>query len=338
MMTYNKLSNAGRLRRLRQLSLAAVSQCDLDVTRLDFHCFATNLIYRITTGDGRRYMLRLATPGWRTRDGLQAEAMWLAALARDTDIPVPRIVRSLSGEAVLPMTGDHVPGTWHATLMGWVPGRHLTHFLTPRNLRKMGALFASMHIHGKTWTPPEEFSARKFDRFLSRGEPDVIFAEEHLEAYPACALELLRATHAQVQAEYAGLDPDDLRVIHCDLWHGNLKLHHQVLYPFDFEDTIWGYRLHDIAMAMLDLLEDAGDERYPELLDAFRRGYEALLPWPEGSMEVLQVGRLLWKINYVARRERQHLPEMVRRHVPVLRRFEETGQLRFGIEGDGDDS
>ena len=40
----------------------------------------------------------------------------------------------------------------------------------------------------------------------------------------------------------------DLRVIHCDLWHENVKLHRGRLRPFDFEDTVWGYRLHDLAM------------------------------------------------------------------------------------------
>jgi Ser/Thr protein kinase RdoA (MazF antagonist) len=338
MTPYNQLSKSGRLRRLRRLAHAALDQYDLDVASLSFHCFATNLLYRVTTGDGHRYVLRLATPGWRTPDGLQAEALWLEALARDTDIPAPRIVRSLTGEAVLPMTSDHVPDTWHATLMTWVPGRHLTHFLSPTHLQRMGALFAALHIHGKSWTPPEGFSTRVFDHFVSRGEADVLFAEGQLQAYSAPALEHLRAAYAQVQAEYAGLDADDLRVIHCDLWHGNIKLHRQVLYPFDFEDTIWGYRLHDIAMAMLDLLEDAGDDRYPELLDGFKRGYGPLLPWPDGNMEVLQLGRLLWKINYVARRERQWLPEVVRRHVPVFRHFQETGQLRFGRAGAGDDT
>ena len=88
----------------------------------------------------------------------------------------------------------------------------------------------------------------------------------------------------RVVAEYSSLDRDDLRVIHCDLWHDNIKLHRGTLIPFDFEDTIIGFRLHDIAMAMLDLLEDTDDTRYPLLLESFRSGYESLLPWPDGVL------------------------------------------------------
>ena len=54
-------------------------------------------------------------------------------------------------------------------------------------------------------------------------------------------------------------------------------------------------------MGMLDLLETVGSERYPHLLAACRSGYERWLAWPEGDLEVLQIGRLLWKANYVAR-------------------------------------
>jgi len=48
-----------------------------------------------------------------------------------------------------------------------------------------------------------------------------------------------------------------------------------VLHPFDFEDTVWGFRAHDIAMAMLDLLEATDDAQFAVLLAAFRRGYQA---------------------------------------------------------------
>ena len=139
--------------------------------------------------------------------------------------------------------------------------------------------------------------------------------------------DLLERTHRCVEAAYAAIDRADLRVIHCDLWHDNVKLHRGALYPFDFEDTVWGFRAHDIAMAMLDLLEVTDEVQYPRLLKAFRRGYEALMEWPENPIEPLQVGRLLWKINGVARFEPQGLTGFVQRHVPVLEHWQRTGQI-----------
>ena len=138
-----------------------------------------------------------------------------------------------------------------------------------------------------------------------------------------------RQARRRVVDAYAGLDRADLRVIHCDLWHDNVKIDRGRLRPFDFEDTVWGFRLHDMAMGLLDLMEDFGYERYRALLPAFRQGYESLLDWPEGSLEVLQIGRLLWKANYVARFHPDALGDMTAAYGRVFRRFEETGILRL---------
>lgn len=329
MMDYSLLTERGKLFRLHSLAVSALEHYDLRITQVAFHCYETNPLYRVNTSTGERFILRLATPGWRTESDLQAEALWLDALRRDTSIPVPRVLEAVNGNTVLPMEMTGTPDVWYATLMGWQPGRLLSNYLTPKNLQLLGSLFALLHIHGKDWTPPIGFSSRTFAHFLSRDEPDVIFIEDQLEAYNKRDLKQLQRLHKQVESAYAGLDREDLRVIHCDLWHGNVKLHRGSLLPFDFEDTVWGFRLHDIAMAMLDLLEDTDNERYPLLLDAFRRGYVEHLEWPEGEMEVFQIGRLLWKVNYVARFEWKYLSPMVERHVPLFNHFEHTGKLRL---------
>ena len=120
--------------------------------------------------------------------------------------------------------------------------------------------------------------------------------------YPHTNVTCWMRMHQHVESAYAALDRSDLRVIHCDLWHDNIKLYQDMLHPLDFEDTVWGFRAHDIAMAMLDLLEDTDETRYAVLLAAFRRGYERLMAWPDARIEPFQIGRLLWKINWVARR------------------------------------
>jgi Ser/Thr protein kinase RdoA (MazF antagonist) len=130
-----------------------------------------------------------------------------------------------------------------------------------------------------------------------------------------------------VEAAYAALDRADLQVIHCDLWHDNIKLHRGVLAPLDFEDTVWGFRAHDIAMAMLDLLETVGEVRYRELIGAFHQGYEAKMALPDDPIEPFQIGRLLWKINWVARFQPDYLNKTVQRYVPVFEHFERTGQV-----------
>jgi len=90
---------------------------------------------------------------------------------------------------------------------------------------------------------------------------------------------------------------------------------------------VGGVRAHDIAMAMLDLLETAGEARYPALLAAFRRGYEAHLAWPPDPIEPFQAGRMLWVINWAARRQPQRLAGMVERYMPVFAHYLQTGEI-----------
>jgi Ser/Thr protein kinase RdoA (MazF antagonist) len=327
MTEMRELSRLGRLRRLRSLADQALEEYDLENPQLTYHGFETNLLYRVVTANGDRYVLRLASPGWRSYTDLCSEAAWLDALARDTSIPVPTIQRASSGEQVLKMTSDGVGGhVWNTSLMRWVPGRDLGHFLTDENLCKMGRLFAQLHKHGAEWKPPEGFTTRRFEHWLSRGEENRILdgADGSIPGVPA---RLIDSLHEHVENAYKAVDRSDLRVIHCDLWHNNIRLHRGTLHPLDFEDTVWGFRAHDIAMAMLDLLEDTDDDRYQILLAAFRTGYEELLTWPEERIEPFQIGRLLWKINWVARHESEWLKPMATKHVGVFEHYLKTGAV-----------
>jgi Ser/Thr protein kinase RdoA (MazF antagonist) len=343
-MTWDKLSFTAKLHRLHALALDALTHYDLKDPQLTYHAFETNLLYRVTTAAEERFMLRLASPGWRTFEDLQSEALWLDALCRETCVSAPRVIPARTGEYVLKLSHPDIPWVRNTSLMTWVPGRLMGHYLTPRNLEKMGELFAQMHQHGKAWVPPACFTTRRFVHWLSRGEKNLITGDGRsdsagiqqesnaLQPLATASLashqrELLERLHQHVEQAYARVNTADLRVIHCDLWHDNIKLNHGVLHPIDFEDTVWGYRVHDIAMAMLDLLETAGDDRYPDLLKAFWRGYTALMSIPDDPIEPFQVGRLLWKINWVANYQPQYLSKMVDNHVPLFEYYEQTGYL-----------
>ena len=327
MTPYEQLTAAGKLRRLHALAETALAYYGLDEPSLQFHAARTNAHYRVTTRQGQRLFLRVGRPGWRTLRDLQSEAMWLDALARDTNVGAPEVIRARDGQPTLELNLPGGAGVRQVTLMTRVPGRGLGGYLTARNMGRMGALFATLHHHGKAWTPPPGFTERRFEHWLSRGEANALLSETALDGLATPQRELILRLHDHVESAYRRIDRADLRVIHCDLWHGNINLHHGALHPFDFEDTINGFRAHDIAMAMLDLLEQTDDETYAGLLLAFRRGYEALLPWPEDPIEPLQAGRILWKMNYVAGLYPYRLPQMVQWYEAVLRAYERTGRM-----------
>jgi len=217
-------------------------------------------------------------------------------------------------------------------VMRWIPGGQLSRRLDIVHLERMGALFSEMHRHGVAFRPPPGFSQRRMDHFLARDEPRSLFDPSSEEAFMPHTRQVIRQTVQRVEAAFARLyaGPEPPRVIHNDLWHGNIKIDRGRLRPLDFEDTLWGYPVQDIAMAMLDLLHDTSPQAYPALLAAFRRGYEAALPWPEqypGQMDDFQVGRELWIANFVAYAQRPYLREHLDNLAPRLERYLETGFL-----------
>ncbi|MEZ4674424.1 MAG: phosphotransferase [Caldilineaceae bacterium] len=331
MRPFDQLPWPAQQRRFRWLALDALRPYPLQIQQVKLFSYDTNLLYRVRTMGGESYVLRLANGRWRSRTNAAGEVQWLDALAAETTIPVPRIIRTTTGEAIVTPSAEGAPDGFHALLMSWLPGTLLGKQLTEENLAKMGELFGRLHQHAGDWQPPADFPTQRFDKMIARGEPELLLSDPVSALYPPGVAAGIAQMCEAVAGAYAALDPADLRVIHCDLWHDNIKVHRGVLYPFDFEDTIWGYRLHDIAMAMLDLYEEMDQARYETLLAAFRTGYERYLPWPEGSLELLQIGRMLWRTNHFANHLERYGAEWLAKdaafNVEVYQRYLKTGKL-----------
>jgi Ser/Thr protein kinase RdoA (MazF antagonist) len=308
----------------RALARVALAEYDVDVRRLRVLPMATNIIIRVDTSTAP-LALRIGSPRWRDLSDLEAEAAWLTALGQDTSLAVPVPVPARSGGLVVPF--DH-EGAFHATLMTWLPGRLLGRSLTVPNLRKMGELFATLHAHGRDWSPPATFSAKRFDRVLSRSEPNVWQSVAEAAGASTDDVAVIRDVHDRVDTAYASLDPLDLRVIHGDLHHDNIKTHAGLLCPFDFEDTVRGYRIHDIAMAMLDLWDVVDPVTYDRLLDAFHDGYTRTTSWPTDDLTLFQLGRYVWRLNWVAWRRPAEIVAAVEATAQAFRHTSETGRLQ----------
>lgn len=331
MKPFDELTWPGKQRRLRRLAEDALRAYPFTVKDFKLIGADTNLLYRVRTAAGDQYVLRLANDGWRSVANAHAEVYWLDALAAETAILVPRIQRTADGAAVVQPTAPEVPGNHHALLMSWLPGALLGKQLTEANLVKMGELFGQLHVHAGQWQPPVDFPAQRFDRMIARGEPEMLLRDDIVVHYPPGVAAGIAQMCEAVAVAYDAIDPNDLRVIHCDLWHDNIMVHRGVLAPFDFEDTILGYRLHDIAMAMLDLYEVVDQARYEHLLAAFRSGYERHLPWPDGPMELLQIGRMLWRTNHFANHLDRYGADWLAKdaafNVALYQRYLDTGKV-----------
>lgn len=334
MKAFPELTLRGKERRLRRLVWQALRQYPIRVVDLRLLGFFTNLLYQVRTADGQRLVLRVCAPGWRTDTDLFSEASWLQDLAQHPEIGAPRLCATNDGQWLARASLEGVEGERRCVLMNWVAGISLEKQLNADNLEKMGMLFASLHQKSLGFHPPPGFTTLRMSSPFGRGE-QVILWDQAIRSSSAqrSDWEILDETRQRVERAFAGLyaNPAGLRVIHNDLWHGNIKVRNGRLFPLDFEDTIWGYPVQDLAMALQDLMMDGPSEQFDTLQQALRKGYERLAPWPEqyeNQIDLFRAGRMLWVANYVASYQAQYFGEHLERTARLLEPFLVTGRLR----------
>ena len=237
-------------------------------------------VLRVDAEDGKSFALRMRPIADRVFGNIPLELAWMAALRSETLVEPPESVPGLDGAAVQEVDGND------CVLFRWIPGVELAKRLTAENAGKL--------------------PVRALDRLLRGAEREVLFEGDYCGLLPAARLDVFRSVaerYAQVvDALYA--DPAGRRVIHSDLHHENVKVYRGRLRPLDFYEAIWGYPVQDVALTLYDLRHFARGG--PAIEDAFRRGYESRLPWPEthpGQVETLIAGRRLRTANWIVEHE-----------------------------------
>ena len=302
MKPYNTLTEHGQARRLRALALNALQQYDLQVARLSLVTNDLNGIFRLDIHGGQKYILRVTLPeGGHNLDHVAAEMDWLAALARDTNLSVPRPIPARDGSLVVEASAAGVPEPRMCAIFTWVPGADLVRHITPLNLSRLGELIARLHAHALTYRPPARLSLLRFDRIFPFPEPVVLFDEPYAALFPAerRAIYQKAIDWAQSAIDRLKASAEPMRIIHGDLHQWNVRWFRGLLSPIDFEDLIWGWPVQDIATTLYYFIDY---ENYPTLRDAFQSGYTRHCPWPEryaGEIDAFIAARGLEIVNFV---------------------------------------
>jgi Ser/Thr protein kinase RdoA (MazF antagonist) len=333
MRSFSTLTERGQALRLRRMALAALSHYELPLKQVRLVANHLNGIFRVDTKDGEAYALRISHPTWRTDDELQTELHWLQMLASDTTIGVPTLFLNTQGKLITSVTCDGVPEPRRAVLMSWVRGRMLSEQLSPQNFTKFGVLAARLHEHGAKWRAPSDLNVRVRNSLYVRGEKDELH-EMNRELFPEKSYAIFEQVRDHVQQAFARLyrDGQGVRIIHADLHQENIKIFRGTLYPFDFEDSILGYPVQDIAQTFYDLLffSSLDNTEYQLLRDAFIQGYRSEQPWPEaypGQIDTFIAGQQLWRTNFVIRSQRPHARSFIASLAQHFETFLNTGIL-----------
>jgi Ser/Thr protein kinase RdoA (MazF antagonist) len=304
MKNYSELTERGKSSRLRGVALKALENYDLPVKKVSLLTVETNTYFRIDTFDRRKYVMRVYSNEETVLKDNLAEAYWLNAINRDTYIPAPRPVPMKNGDFIARVDIPDTPGERRCLLFEWIPGKPVGDNISAMDYYNLGRIQALLHDHASSLNPPPEIQPKSWDKvFYYPDEPVVVFSEGYDHLFTSGQRAIIEKTINRADAFFQRLfsDRSGRILIHGDLHFYNVHSYRGRLYIIDFEDTMLGYPVQDIAVTFY-----YGDDRddYPDLCEAYRKGYSSVRPWPVESREqidVLGAARAVMFINYVAR-------------------------------------
>ncbi|MBT8207820.1 MAG: phosphotransferase [Acidimicrobiia bacterium] len=299
MRPWNTLTEAGQIRRLRPLAMAALDRFAVIPTRLRLVGGFTNVLFRVDTADGA-YAMRVDLHQDHSDTDVQIELGWLAALAAETDLDVAVSVPAIDGSPFVNVGAPGVPGERRCTLFEWIPGKPIGDDPTPEHYHRLGQLSARLHEHGATYRPGVK--PMQWDRIFywpEEVDPVVIDKPEMAQHFSGDRRQILDRCIEVVGGAFDRLDPAGAQIVHADLHPWNVHVYRSRMVALDFEDVAMAHRVQDIAIT---LYYQRDHDAYTEFVAAFTAGYREIQPWPEtypGEVDHFVAARGLMFVNYV---------------------------------------
>lgn len=285
---------------------AALARWALTEPRMELAAHRENRVYRVEAGEGV-FALRRHRRGYRTDAELVSELQWMAALEAG-GLSVPRPIETRDGALVVREGGEQFD------LLTWLPGRPLGASDAPLDLadragtfRALGAALARLHQISDGWTPPPGFTRPDWRAEGLLGEAPLWGRFWESPALEPAQARLLEEFRDRARARLAERQ-HDTGLIHADLLRENVLLDGPTVRLIDFDDSAFGYRLFDIATA---LIKNTSEPDYPALRDALIAGYRSVRPLETGELPLFMALRLCTYVGWIV--PRTDLPDHAER-------------------------
>ncbi|MEL7098492.1 MAG: phosphotransferase [Pseudomonadota bacterium] len=256
-----------------------------------------NRVYKVVAG-ARAFALRFKRPGYHSFAELMSELDWLAEMER-AGLKVPKPMPSKGGKLLEEVAGHFVD------IVTWVDGAPIGKTREPLALEDpiatfsaIGAEMARLHEACDAWDRPPGFVRCRWDADGLVGEAPRWGRFWENPTLDADTRKLLEAFRAQASRDLARLDLDT-GLIHADLVRENVLLDGNVLRLIDFDDGGFGYRLFDIATA---LLKNRNEPNYTALKTALVDGYLAHRPLDIGPLDLFLALRAVTYVGWIVPR------------------------------------
>lgn len=284
---------------MTDLAAEALARWGADGADLSFVSGRENQVYRVATRDDD-FALRIRRPGLRSRVELVSELAWLEAMDR-AGLSVPRPVPSLSGSLLETVGGRE------ADMTAWLRGSPLGRSGEPLRLKdapqafhRLGREIALLHDACDEFRPPEGFVRSRWDIGGLLGEKPRwgrFWENPALDKETRALLERFRSEASrELELRSAGLD---YGLIHADLVRENVLFDDDQPRLLDFDDGGFGFRLFDIAGALLKNRKEPG---YPELESSLVEGYRTARPLDISLLGLFMALRAVTYVGWIVPR------------------------------------
>lgn len=268
--------------------------------------YRENAVFRIALADGAPAALRLHRPGYHDESALRSELQWMTAL-RDGGLAVPEPIVAPDGRLLVQLGPTHDFADQHADIVSWMHGIPLGESGVPLAHRPerqvaifhaLGAMMAEMHNLADRWSIPSGFKRVAWEVEGLLGETPVWgrfwdcdgLSAEHKVALGALRDQLRSLLGAMPAAEL------DYGLIHADLVRENVLVRDDGVAFIDFDDAGFGFRLFDIATA---LLKNRNEPNYEAIVRSLIEGYRIKRPLTDATLAMLPIFMTLRSLTYI---------------------------------------
>jgi len=290
------------LQLLQARARKALAAWDLPDQQPELLKYRENAVFAVRLGDGGKAALRLHRPGYHSEAALRSELLWMDDLRRH-GLAVPQPIAARDGSLLVRLKNAEPQ---FADLIGWVEGRQIGEggklLYRPaeeiaRIYHSLGATMAVMHDITDRWAPPPGFSRPAWDCAGLLGENPLWGRFWDCAGFSAADAAFLADLRLRLQhrldAVSAGLD---YGLIHADLVRENVLFDGERIAMIDFDDCGHGFRLFDIATA---LLRSRRDPHYASIKASLVTGYRSHRPLSEETLSHLPLFLLLRGLTYI---------------------------------------
>lgn len=247
---------------LRKAMLGTLAEFGLDAVTVRLVNHEFNTTFKVSTISGRDYAIRLNINSVHDEPEIRAEVDWVEAIARDTEVWVPRPVRTLAGE---PFATLSIPGLEKRVPMvvyEWLPGVLAVKMQDSSTMQTVGEAMRRLHAHGAAHIVKPPANLRKMDDALF-GAPQLFRRFAHMEA-------IYDRVYREANDVLDKLCQFPLHPIHFDVHLYNVMVDDSRVAIFDFDDCVMGWPPLDAAQTIFSLRA----EKKQGLEEAFLEGLQ----------------------------------------------------------------